>query len=150
MSVYRNLLIGFAAAAIAMPILADNTATSQGSSATNAAQSQQTANTIELSDSGVKTTETSATTDENKSTTTTGDTAKQDMASTSDSKVDLNKATVKDLMKVKGLNATKAKAIVAYRKKHGDFKSVEALKEVKGFKKMKDDEMKKIVDQLSV
>src|SRR5690242_4610647 len=47
-------------------------------------------------------------------------------------KVDLNKASTKELAKVKGLNANKAKAIVAYRKKHGDFKSVDDLKEVKG------------------
>lgn len=65
-------------------------------------------------------------------------------------KVDLNKATAKDLMKVKGLTASKAKAIVAYRKKHGDFKSLDDLKEVKGFKKMKDDTMKQIQDQLTI
>lgn len=65
-------------------------------------------------------------------------------------KVDLNKATAKDLMKVKGLTAAKAKAIVAYRKKHGDFKTLDELKEVKGFKKMKEDTLKQIEDQLTV
>lgn len=65
-------------------------------------------------------------------------------------KVNLNTATVKELMKVKGLTAAKAKAIVAYRKKHGDFKSVDDLKMVKGFKKMKEDNMKQISDQLTV
>jgi len=65
-------------------------------------------------------------------------------------KVDLNKANAKELAKVKGLNSTKAKAIVAYRKKHGDFKSVEDLKEVKGFKRMDEKTIKEIQDQLTV
>lgn len=65
-------------------------------------------------------------------------------------KVDLNKASAKDLMKVKGLNGPKARAIVSYRKKHGDFKSLDDLKMVKGFKKMKDSEMKAIEDQLTI
>lgn len=75
--------------------------------------------------------------------TTTTTTATQD-------KVNLNKATAKELAKVKGLNAAKAKAIVAYRKKHGDFKSTDDLKEVKGFKKMDEKTMKDITDQLTV
>lgn len=64
-------------------------------------------------------------------------------------KVDVNKATVKELSKVKGLNTTKAKAIVAYRKKHGEFKSLDELTNVKGFKKMKDETLKNIQDQLT-
>ncbi len=69
---------------------------------------------------------------------------------TDQEKVNVNKATVKELMKVKGLNAAKARAIVSYRKKHGDFKTLEDLKMVKGFKKMNDDNMKKIEDQLTI
>lgn len=65
-------------------------------------------------------------------------------------KVNVNKANAKDLAKVKGVTTTKAKAIVAYRKKHGEFKSLEALKEVKGFKKMDEKTMKDIQDQLTV
>lgn len=53
-------------------------------------------------------------------------------------------------MKVKGINASKARAIVAYRKKHGDFKSTDDLAKVKGFTKMKPDQLKAIQDQLSV
>ncbi len=64
-------------------------------------------------------------------------------------KVNLNKATAKELAKVKGLSMAKAKAIVSYRKKHGDFKSIDDLKEVKGFKKMDDKTMKDIADQLT-
>jgi len=65
-------------------------------------------------------------------------------------KINVNTASAKELMKVKGLNASKAKAIVSYRKKHGDFKSLDDLKMVKGFKKMNDDNMKAIADQLTV
>jgi len=66
-----------------------------------------------------------------------------------DTKVDVNKATAKELSKVKGLSMGKAKAIVAYRKKHGDFKSLDELKDVRGFKKMNDETMKQIQDQLT-
>lgn len=65
-------------------------------------------------------------------------------------KVDLNKATAKELMKVKGMNSAKARAIVSYRKKHGDFKSLDELKMVKGFKRMKSDNFKQIQDQLTI
>ena len=69
---------------------------------------------------------------------------------TADAKLNINTATAKDLMKIKGLNAAKAKAIITYRKKHGDFKSVEDLKEVKGFKKMDDKSLQAIQDQLTI
>lgn len=65
-------------------------------------------------------------------------------------KIDLNKATAKELMKVKGLNAPKARAIVAYRKKHGEFKTMDDLMNVKGFKKMNEEKMQEISSQLSV
>ncbi len=65
-------------------------------------------------------------------------------------KVDLNKATVKQLAKVKGLSMAKARSIVSYRKKHGDFKSLDDLKMVKGFKKMDEKTMKEIQDQLTI
>jgi competence protein ComEA len=71
-------------------------------------------------------------------------------ASAEQIKVNLNKATVKELIKVKGLNTSKARSIVAYRKKHGDFKSTDELKQVKGFKKMKEENLKEISDQLVI
>lgn len=71
-------------------------------------------------------------------------------AATTDAKVNVNKASVKELVKVKGLNASKARAIVAYRKKNGDFKSVEDLAKVKGMKKMKAEDLKAIEDQLTI
>lgn len=67
-----------------------------------------------------------------------------------EAKVNVNKASAKELMKVKGLNASKARAIVAYRKKNGDFKSVEDLAKVKGLKKMKAEDLKAIEDQLTI
>lgn len=47
--------------------------------------------------------------------------------------VNLNTATVAELDGVKGIGPSKAKAIVDYRTKNGNFKSVDDLKNVKGF-----------------
>lgn len=69
---------------------------------------------------------------------------------TTDGKVNINKATAKELMKVKGLNASKARAIVAYRKKHGEFKATDDITNVKGFKKLNNDTLKTITEQLTV
>ncbi|HEX2549814.1 MAG TPA: helix-hairpin-helix domain-containing protein [Gammaproteobacteria bacterium] len=65
-------------------------------------------------------------------------------------KINLNSATIKDLMRLKGLNRANAKNILTYRKKHGDFKSLDDLKLVKGFKKIKADQLKLIQDQLTL
>lgn len=128
MSFYRTILAAVAAVAIASPVFADDTATTT---------------------TGTTDTTTTATqpTDPNAASSTTTTT---EQTTTTTDKVDINKATAKDLMKVKGLNASKARAIVAYRKKHGDFKSTDELANVKGFKKMKPEMMKEITDQLSV
>jgi competence protein ComEA len=53
-------------------------------------------------------------------------------------------------MAVKGLSASKARAIISYRKQHGDFKSLDDLKQVKGFSKLSDDQLKSIQDQLTI
>lgn len=82
--------------------------------------------------------------------TTTATTTADSSVKTDQTKININKATAKELMKVKGLNASKARAIVAYRKKNGEFKSVEDLSNVKGFKKMNAETMKTITEQLSV
>lgn len=47
--------------------------------------------------------------------------------------VNINTATVDELNAVKGIGPSKAKAIVDYRDKNGPFKSVDDLKEIKGF-----------------
>ena len=51
-------------------------------------------------------------------------------------KIDLNTADAKALAHaVKGLGMKRAQAIVAYRKEHGNFKSVDDLSQVKGMQK---------------
>lgn len=47
--------------------------------------------------------------------------------------VNLNTATKEELDAVKGIGPAKAQAIVEYRQKNGQFKSVDDLKNVKGF-----------------
>jgi len=63
-------------------------------------------------------------------------------------KVSLNKADAKGLMQVKGMSAYKAHAIVAYRKQNGNFKTMDDVAKVKGFKRMKSDNIKSITDQM--
>jgi competence protein ComEA len=70
--------------------------------------------------------------------------------SVNENKINVNRATAKDLMKIKGLNAAKSRAIVAYRKKHGDFKSLDDLAKVKGFKRMNATKMQHIQNQMSL
>jgi competence protein ComEA len=48
-------------------------------------------------------------------------------------KVDINTATLEELKQIKGVGASKAKAIMDYRVEHGPFKTVEELSAVKGF-----------------
>lgn len=121
MSFYRNILAAVAAIALVSPVFADDTAAPASTETTPAAQ-----------------TETSA------------PASTEQKAAATETKVNVNKATAKELMKVKGLNASKARAIVAYRKKNGDFKSLDDLSSVKGFKKMKSERLKEIQDQLTV
>lgn len=47
--------------------------------------------------------------------------------------VNINTASLEELNAVKGIGPSKAKAIVEYREKNGPFKSLDDLKEVKGF-----------------
>ncbi len=61
--------------------------------------------------------------------------------------VDINSATPSQLETVKGIGPAKAKAIVEYRDKHGAFKSLDDLANVKGFGKAS---VAKLKDKLSV
>lgn len=128
MSFYRSLLAAVAAVALATPVFAADDANTQ-------TLADNTATTQSTDTSGAATS---------------GDQSGTTGQATTETKVNLNKATAKELMKVKGLNASKAKSIVAYRKAHGDFKSVDELSNVKGFKKMKPEMLKDIEDQLTV
>ena len=47
-------------------------------------------------------------------------------------KVNINTATVEELDAIKGIGKSKAKAIVAYREKHGNFKAIGDLVNVRG------------------
>lgn len=47
--------------------------------------------------------------------------------------VNINTATVAELDAIKGIGPSKAQAIVDYRSKNGAFKSLDDLKNVKGF-----------------
>lgn len=120
MSFYRNVIAALAAMGLASAVFAADATNAAKSATTTKPAAAASANTQQTADA------------------TQGD------------KVNLNKANAKELAKVKGVNANKAKAIVAYRKKQGDFKSVEDLKNVKGFKRIDEKTMKDIQDQLTV
>jgi len=51
-------------------------------------------------------------------------------------KLDLNTATLEELMLLPGLGPKKAGAVIAWRKEHGRFESVDALDKVKGIGKV--------------
>lgn len=127
MSFYRTVLAAVAAVALATPVFAADDAANMQNPSDNTPAAQQVADNSTMQ----------------QSTTT-------DQQATTETKVSLNKATAKELMKVKGLNASKARAIVAYRKKNGDFKSVDDLTNVKGFKKMSPETVKEIQDQMTI
>jgi competence protein ComEA len=122
MSFYRMFIAAVAALTLTTAVFAND------ENANSAGQQQDATQAVQVADSGA------AASDENQAQT----------------KVDLNKATAKELAKVKGLSMTKARSIISYRKKHGDFKSLDDLKMVKGFKKMDEKTMKDIQDQLTV
>ncbi len=131
MSFYRTVLAAVAAIAIASPVFA------QSSMSAPAAPS----------DMGSAP---AATSNQNGSSMTAPSSSDQSSAAM-ESKVNLNKATAKELMKVKGINASKARALIACRKKQKGhtFSAVEDIAKCKGFTKMKDEEIKKIEDQLT-
>ncbi len=54
------------------------------------------------------------------------------LATSAFAKVNINTADAKKLATLPGIGTVKAEAIVKYRKKHGKFKNVNDLKEVKG------------------
>ncbi|WP_448568441.1 ComEA family DNA-binding protein [Thalassotalea ganghwensis] len=46
--------------------------------------------------------------------------------------ININKADIDELAKLKGIGSKRAQAIVEYRQKHGQFTSLEQLQEIKG------------------
>ena len=61
--------------------------------------------------------------------------------------VDINTASAQELDKLPGIGPSKAQAIVDYRNEHGDFKSVEDIKNVQG---IKEGTFSKIKDYITV
>ncbi len=59
-----------------------------------------------------------------------------DLTNTNDTsgKVNLNTATLEQLMGIPGIGESKAKAILAYREEHGGFSSVEEVMQIEGIK----------------
>jgi len=61
--------------------------------------------------------------------------------------VNVNTASIEQLQTIKGIGPKNAAAIVAYRKEHGGFSSLDALTMVKGIGEKK---LKKIEDGLTI
>ena len=125
MSFYRTLLAAVAAIAIASPVFANGTTSAPAEDATATAPAEN--GSMQATSSEQNATEV---------------------------KVNLNKATPKELMKVKGINASRARALVACRNKQADkaFKSVDDISKCKekAITKIKADDLKAIQDQLTV
>jgi competence protein ComEA len=60
-------------------------------------------------------------------------------------KIDLNKATVEDLVKLKGIGQTYAERIIDYREKNGPFKNVQELLAIKGIGEKKLESIKDLL-----
>lgn len=69
---------------------------------------------------------------------------------TEKARTNINEASAAMLAKVKGLSPAKAKAIVSWRKRHGKFKSLDELTQVRGMKKLKAEKLEAIQAQLTV
>ena len=62
-------------------------------------------------------------------------------------KVDLNRASVEELMTLSGIGQSRAEAIVRYREEIGDFQAIEDVMKVSG---IKENAFNKIKDNITV
>ena len=60
-------------------------------------------------------------------------------------KVDLNKATVQELVKLKGIGKKYAERIIEYREKNGNFEKIEDLMNIKGIGQKKFESIKDLI-----
>ena len=60
-------------------------------------------------------------------------------------KVDITKATIQELVKLKGIGKKSAELIIEYREKHGKFEKVEDIMKVKGIGQKKFETMKDLI-----
>jgi len=59
-------------------------------------------------------------------------------------RIDLNKISLEQLLKTKCLSQKTSQRIIAYRLQHGNFSSLEALKEIKGIGEQRSEKLKEI------
>ncbi len=64
--------------------------------------------------------------------------------------LNINTASVKELAVLSGMNTSKARAIVAWRKKNGAFTSLDALHKVSGFKRITEEKWQALTAQLTI
>lgn len=73
--------------------------------------------------------------------------APADVKATAQAPVNLNQASTEELIALKGIGPKMAERIIAYRKEHGPFKTVDQLVQVKGIGNAK---FQKLKDQIAV
>jgi competence ComEA-like helix-hairpin-helix protein len=65
-------------------------------------------------------------------------------------KINVNQVKTKELSGLKGMNPAMARSLIAYRKRHGDFKSLDDLVKVRALSTLNPADLKVIQDQLSL
>jgi competence protein ComEA len=72
------------------------------------------------------------------------------LAKASNAAVNINTASMQELLQVPGMTANKAKSLLTFRKKNGNFQTVEDLRKVSGFKRMSTTQWEEWLTKLTV
>lgn len=64
--------------------------------------------------------------------------------------VNINVATEADLMHIIGMTKSKAKSLISYRSQNGNFKTLDELSNVKGFKRLKAEKREALLEQMAL